>query len=475
MVWVCVVAAAVLAAVVAAEVALGRGNFTTRQAIGWVGIYVSLAVLFGLALGITADWVTAGQFYTGYLTEYSLSLDNLFVFSVIMTWFAVPAARQPRVLLFGIGLALVLRSALIVAGAAALGHFGWLFYPLGAALLWTAIGLIGSPRNEPDSQPERHARLAGWLQRYLGRSGRRATPLLLLIATIGLADLLFALDSIPAVFGITTNALLVVACNVFALMGLRQLYALLAGLLGRITYLNTGLGLICAFIGVKLLLRALHGSGVSWAAEIPAWLSVLVIAAVLLATVVAGLIPGRDRRDAAARTMLERRFAIVDIDGNGVWQRDDGHLLTLRLCEAFGHAADSAAGRAVATGQQALFAALLAHMDANEDQEISRDEFVAAVGLDIADRVGFDAAADTAARSLIQVADIDGNGVLDAGEYIRLAAVYGVRTEEAERRFGRLDQDRNGVLDAAELTAAISQFFVSRDPRGGGNVAFGQV
>jgi len=140
--WIWAVAAAALAVAIAAEVVLGRGSFTSRRAIGWVGVYVSLAVLFGLAVGVTAGWVTAGQFYTGYLTEYSLSLDNLFVFSVIMTWFAVPPGRQPRILLLGIGLALVMRSGLIVAGAAALNHFGWLFYPLAAVLVWTAIGLI---------------------------------------------------------------------------------------------------------------------------------------------------------------------------------------------------------------------------------------------------------------------------------------------------------------------------------------------
>ena len=473
--WVWATATAALAAVVAAEVVLDRGSFTARRALGWIAVYVSLAVAFGLALGVTAGWVTAGQFYTGYLTEYSLSLDNLFVFSVIMARFAVPAARQPRVLLLGIGLAVLMRSVLIVAGAAALNRFGWLFYPLGAVLLWTAIGLISSPRAQPDSQPERHAPVARWLRRRLGRSGPQATPLFLLAAAIGLADLLFAFDSIPAVFGITTNVLVVVACNVFALMGLRQLYALLAGLLGRIAYLNAGLGVICAFIGVKLLLRALHGSGVGWAAEIPAWLSVLVIAAVLLATVIAGLVAGRHPAGISERTMLERRFAVIDTDGNGVWQRDDGHLLTRRLCEAFGHGEDSAAGRAMATAQQALFDAMLAYMDANDDQEISRDEFVAAVGPDLADRPGFDAAVGTTARTLIQVADTDGNGVLDAGEYTRLAAVYGARAEEAERAFGQLDQDRNGMLDVTELTLAISQFFASRDPRAPGNVAFGRA
>ena len=383
----------------------------------------------------------------------------------------MPPARQPRVLLFGIGLALVLRTALIVGGATALNHFDWLFYPLGGILLWTAAGLIFRPGTRPDDEPERHTRLAAWLRRRAGRApgSKGSTPMLLLIAVIGVADLLFAFDSIPAVFGITTDAYIVVACNMFALMGLRQLYTLVAGLLGRIVYLNAGLGVICAFIGVRLLLR---GAG---APAIPAGLSVVVIAAVLLATVLAGMIADRRPFGPGARTVLERRFAVIDTDGNGVWQRDDGQLLTRRLCEAFGLTPDSAAGRAVASAQQALFDAMLAHLDANHDAQISRDEFVTGVGLDIADRPGFDAAVGSTARTLLQVADTDGNGVLDPGEYTRLAAAYGARADQARRAFSRLDQDRNGVLDAAELTAAISQFFASRDPRARGNVAFGYL
>ena len=476
-VWVWAASAAGLIVTVTAEIVLtgrpGRGNFTARQAAGWVAVYVSLAVLCGLGIGVTAGWVTASQFYAGYLTEYSLSLDNLFVFAVIMTWFAVPPARQPRVLLFGIGLALVLRTVLIVGGAAALNHFDWLFYPLGAILLWTAAGLIFRPGTRPDDEPERHTRLAAWVRRRAGRDAAAgsggSTPMFLLIVTIGVADLLFAFDSIPAVFGITTNAYLVVACNAFALMGLRQLYTLVAGLLGRIVYLNFGLGVICAFIGVKLLLR---GAG---APAIPAGLSVLVIAGVLLATVLAGLIASERPFGISERTVLERRFAVIDTDGNGVWQRADGQLLTRRLCEAFGLAPDSAAGHAVAGAQQALFDAMLAHLDANHDAQISRDEFVTGVGLEIVDRPGFDAAVGSTARTLIQVADTDGNGVLDPGEYTRLAAAYGARADQARRAFSRLDQDRNGVLDAAELTTAISQFFASRDRRARGNVAFGYL
>jgi Ca2+-binding EF-hand superfamily protein len=294
---------------------------------------------------------------------------------------------------------------------------------------------------------------------------------------------LFAVDSIPAVFGITTNAYLVLACNVFALMGLRQLYALLARVLNRIVYLNKGLEIICAFIGVKLVLQALHGSGAGWAPEIPAWLSVTVVAAVLLVTVTAGILRGQPATKpasgnpltAAERTVLERRFAVIDIDGNGVWQREDYQQLTRRLCEAFGYALDSAAGQAVATGQRTLFEALLSHMDADGDQEITQDEFAAALDRDIKDRPGFDTAVRTAARTLLQVADQDGNGALDAGEYTRLAAVYGARADEAERAFDQLDQDSNGVLDTAELTLAISQFFTSRDPEARGNVAFGHL
>ena len=147
-----------------AEIVLTRrGTFSVRQAAQWIAVCVSLAALCGLGLGVTAGWATASQFYAGYLTEYSLSLDNLFVFALIMTWFAMPPARQPRVLLLGIGLALAMRSALIVAGATALNHFGWLFYPLGGILLWTAAGLILRPQIRLDSQPERNSRVAAWL------------------------------------------------------------------------------------------------------------------------------------------------------------------------------------------------------------------------------------------------------------------------------------------------------------------------
>jgi Ca2+-binding EF-hand superfamily protein len=187
------------------------------------------------------------------------------------------------------------------------------------------------------------------------------------------------------------------------------------------------------------------------------------VVAVLAVIFLAGVVAGRRPLSAGQRAMLEWRFAVVDTDGNGVWQRDDGRLLARRLCEAFGLAADSAAGRTVASAQRGLFDAMLPHMDANHDAEISREEFVTSIGRAIRDRPGFDAAVRTTARALIEVADADGNGVLDAGEYTRLAAACGVGAEEAARDFGRFDRDRNGTLDTAELTAAISQFFASRD------------
>ena len=308
--WAQAVPAAGLAAVVTAEVVLSRragpGPMTVRTAARWAVAYASLAVLFGLATAVASGWTAAGQFYAGYLTEFSLSLDNLFVFYVIMSRLAVPAARQQRVLMAGIALALVLRTVLIVAGTAAISHAAWLFYPLGAFLLWTGAGLL---RGHPGgAEGEEHARLLSWVERRAGRAAvdpdggtatgaparPREVPVLVLAAAIGLADLLFAFDSIPAIFGITTSALLIVACNAFALMGLRQLYVLLTRVLGRLTYLNYGLAVICAFIGVKLLLRALEGSGARWVPDIPAWLSLLVVVTVLLVTVVAGL-PGASR------------------------------------------------------------------------------------------------------------------------------------------------------------------------------------
>lgn len=515
--WAGPAAALVVVSIAEAWLAARRGPAVTtaRAAVLWAGAYVFLAVAFGAGAGIGIDWASARQFFAGYLTEYSLSLDNLFIFYVIMRWFAVPAKRQHRVLAAGILLALVLRSALIVAGAAAISHFDWLFYPLAAILAWTAVNLL---RNQPDSEhTEPGNRLMSWLRQrvqaadeedggrlVIWRSGRpTAGPLLLLALAIGSADLVFAFDSIPALFGITTSAGLIVACNVFALSGLRQVYVLLVRVLDRISFLNKGLAVICAFIGVKLLLQALRGSGVAWAPAIPDWVSLTVVAAVLLATVTASAVTGRRRAPAAdpagrldsvrpgsewpgsvrpgsewpgsVGTVLQRRFAVIDLDGNGVWQRADYEQLTRRLCRAFGHPADSAPARALAAGQRALFEALLAHMDANGDQQISPEEFAGSIGRTRPDERAFDAAVEAAADGLIRVADQDGNAVLDVGEYVRLAGEYGADPGTAARAFTQLDLDRNGVLDTAELSQAIRQFFTSPDPAVPGNLAFGRL
>ncbi len=487
------VAAAILAVVVAAEVVLTRrvgrtsasGSSRVRQAVVWVGVYVALAILFGLGLAMTSGWEPAGQYYAGFLTEYSLSLDNLFIFYVIMSWLAVPAARQQRVLLYGIILALVLRTGLIVAGTAAINRFDWLFYPLGGFLLWTAFGLLrGRADNPAEEQPGRVLR---FLQKRLTRASHRhvGPPMVLLMVAIAVADVMFAFDSIPAIFGITTKPVLIVAANVFALMGLRHLYVLLIRMLDRLVYLNTGLAVVCAFIGGKLILEALHDNGVRWAVHIPTWLSIAVVVLILAVTALAGWAgQAAERRrlrlavavdgplsmgplpggplSSSERLVLERRFAVIDTDGNGAWQRADCTLLAQRLCAAFGHPADSLPGQAVATGQLGLFDVLLQHMDTDHNQEISREEFVAGLGQLITDRPAFDVAVHTAALTLVQVADRDHNGVLDSAEYADLAAVYGADPDEAAAAFDRLDLDRNGVLDTAELTVALSQFFASR-------------
>jgi tellurite resistance protein TerC len=480
--WVQVIPLAALLAVVAAEVMtarrVGSRMLTVRSAAFWAGVYVALAVLFGLGTGVAHGWTPAGQFYAGYLTEYSLSLDNLFIFYVIMTRLAVAPERQHRVLMWGIAVALVLRSVLIVAGTAAVNRYDWMFYPLGAFLIWTAAGMFTAKGGQPEDQ---HTRLLSWLRPRTAAGG--AATLLMLAVAIGVADLLFAFDSIPAVLGITTNATLIVSCNVFALMGLRQLYVLLTRMLDRMVYLNQGLAVICAFIGVKLLLHALHGSGARWAPDIAALPSVLTVAAILLATVTAGLLASRPAAtdapgqslSAAAHAQLNRRFAVLDINHDGTWQERDYEQQARRVCDAFGHAADSPACRNVTDAQRGLFSALLAHMDVNHDQQITPEEFAASIGRDIADQPGFDAAISAAASSLLQAADTDGNGVLDRSEYAQLTAAYGASTRPADQAFRQLDRDHNGVLDITELTEAIRQFYTSPDPESVGNLAFGHL
>jgi tellurite resistance protein TerC len=281
-------------------------EFTLRQAGAWVSFYVTLAVLFGVGLFAVAGATYAGQFFAGYLTEYSLSVDNLFIFYVIMARFAVPKVHQHKVLLIGIMLALIMRGAFIAAGAAAITRFEWLFFLFGGFLIWTAYGLLRGD-GDADEEEFKENLLLRWSGRVLPttdkydgsriitkQNGRRlVTPLLIVMIAIGTTDLLFALDSIPAIFGLTKEPYLVFTANAFALMGLRQLYFLLGGLVERLVYLSKGLSVILAFIGVKLIFEALHTYHVSWAAEIPIWLSLTVIAATMAVTMVASLIKAR--------------------------------------------------------------------------------------------------------------------------------------------------------------------------------------
>ncbi len=275
--------------------------FTTRNALHWVIFYVALAAAFAVFVTVYFGATYGGQFVAGYITEYSLSVDNLFVFMVIMASFAVPANLQHRVLLVGIVIALVLRGILIVLGSELIDRFEGTFYVFGLFLLFTAWKVWSSQDSEPD--PEGNG-LVRWVGTHVPTSpeydghryttmlaGHRAlTPMALVMLAIGTTDLLFAIDSIPAVFGITSEAYLVFTVNAFALMGLRQLYFLLHGVLGRLRYLNRGLAVVLAFIGVKLILEALDATTSLEVPAIPTWLSLAVIVGVLSVTAVASVV-----------------------------------------------------------------------------------------------------------------------------------------------------------------------------------------
>jgi tellurite resistance protein TerC len=288
-----------------------------RESSLWVGFYVLLALLFAGAMYVIGDAQHGTEFLAGWLTEYSLSIDNLFVFVIIMGRFAVPPAYQQRALMIGIVLALIFRGIFIVAGAALIERFSWIFFIFGAWLIWTAWQQIRhhDSVDKGDSWFVRRVKkILPFADEYDGghlrtvQNGRKVwTPMLLVLIALGTTDLLFALDSIPAIFGITQSPFIVFTANVFALMGLRQLYFLLGGLLERLSYLVYGIAAILAFIGVKLVLHALHtnelpfingGESVAWAPEISTWASLgFIVGAMLLATI-ASLI--KVRREARA-------------------------------------------------------------------------------------------------------------------------------------------------------------------------------
>jgi tellurite resistance protein TerC len=287
-------------------IARRRREVTMRDATLWVLFYVGLAMAFAGGLALTAGPGPAGEFVAGYVTEYSLSVDNLFVFMIIMARFAVPTLAQDKVLYIGIVVSMVLRAVCIAAGAAALSTFNWVFYLFGAFLVYTAVKLVLAGENdEDDFQEGRVLRLARRVlpltphydgNRLTVREGasRRFTPLVLVIIAIGIANVVFALDSIPAIFGLTTNTYIVFTANAFALMGLRQLFFLVGGLLDRIVYLNIGLAVILGFIGAKLVVEALESDHVEHIGRLPLphigiLFSLAFIAATLAVTTVASL------------------------------------------------------------------------------------------------------------------------------------------------------------------------------------------
>jgi TerC family integral membrane protein len=255
-------------------IARRKDAVTMRQATLWVCIYVALAALFAVGLFAFRGSTSGSEFVAGYITEYSLSVDNLFVFVIIMARFAVPRTAVDKVLYIGIVLSMVFRGVFIAAGAAAISAASWVFYIFGAFLIYTAVRL--AVEGENDEEDFQEGRVLRALRRRLPISaeyhgaaiatrvdGRRIlTPLVIVIAAISIANVVFALDSIPAIFGLTQDPYIVLTANAFALMGLRQLFFLIGGLLERIVYLNVGLCVILGFIGVKLLIEALHGSHV---------------------------------------------------------------------------------------------------------------------------------------------------------------------------------------------------------------------
>ncbi len=280
-----------------------------------LAFFISLAVLFGLALWIFAEPHSLSphpgpEFFAGWLTEYSLSIDNLFIFIIIMSKFGVPRQYQQTALMIGIVLALVMRAIFIVIGAAAINQYSWVFYLFGLFLLYTAVKL--AKEGSEDEEEYEENRLVKFAETHLPatsewhgtkliskENGKRLiTPMFFVVLTLGTTDLLFALDSIPAIYGLTRDPYLVFTANVFALMGLRQLYFLIGGLLKRLIYLSYGLAVLLGFIGVKLILHAMHenelpfingGNHVEWAPEIPIWLSLVVIVGTLTVTAVVSL------------------------------------------------------------------------------------------------------------------------------------------------------------------------------------------
>jgi tellurite resistance protein TerC len=289
-----------------------------REATFWSVFYIAIALGFGFVVMAIGDGTAGTEYFAGWLVEKSLSVDNLFVFVILMSRFQVPVIYQQKVLLFGIAAALGFRTVLIAAGAAAINVFSFTFLLFGLVLLWTAVQLMRHRNEEPDIDDNwlvRRARgvLPLTTDFHGGRlvaheDGRRVvTPLLLVFIAIGSTDLLFALDSIPAVFGVTTEPFIVFTANAFALLGLRALYFLIEGLLERLVYLSTGLSVILALIGVKLILEFLHLDVDESIPEISTPLSLVLILTILVITTVASLIRVRSHPEERAKAGTLRK------------------------------------------------------------------------------------------------------------------------------------------------------------------------
>src|SRR5215204_6013588 len=286
-----------------------------RKSAIWSAVYVGIAVIFGLLVLWFSGAEYAGEYFAGYITEKSLSIDNLFVFVLIMAGFGVPRELQQKVLLFGITFALALRTVFILVGAAAIENFSWVFYLFGAILVYTAWVQARSGGHSGDEDYQENAVLR-FARKVLPTTeeyhsdrmtvkidGKRfITPLAIALIAIGTADVIFAVDSIPAIFGLTQETYLVFAANAFSLLGLRQLFFLIDGLLDRLVYLAYGLAVILGFIGAKLVIHALHtnelgfingGEHVTAIPEIPTWLSLAVILVTLIVTTLASLAENR--------------------------------------------------------------------------------------------------------------------------------------------------------------------------------------
>lgn len=301
---------------------------TLQESARWSAGYVGVALVFGAIVWAVWGSTYGAEYFAGYVTEKSLSVDNLFVFVLIMASFRVPRLYQQKVLLIGITIALILRTVFIFVGAAMIENLSWIFYIFGAFLLYTAWTQFKAGREDDDEYHENA--VLRWTRRafpttddYVGdkmvvrRDGKRfITPMLIVMIAIGTADIIFAVDSIPAIFGLTQETYLVFTANAFSLLGLRQLFFLIDGLLDKLVYLSYGLGAILGFIGIKLLIHALHtnevafingGEHITAIPEIGTWVSLGVIVGTLTLTTVLSL--RRTRRDEAARALEESRAA----------------------------------------------------------------------------------------------------------------------------------------------------------------------